>query len=271
MSSDDVHESNARFQEAWRFFARQSAAGEVLDLPGVSIASSNVAWAMMNAAFPPGPVDTERALSDAAATAARHFAPKRLPWMLAVCEDWVPTPLRERAGALLAPHGLRPAVVATGMVAERLVPPLNLLPRLEVRQAQDSRGRMDLADVNSHSYDMPVATGRATFDVPGLFAGDNLGFVGYRHEQAATCAAVMRGESAAYVSMVATHPTHRRLGLAEAILRHVLGVAQLQWGLERSVLHATPEGLPVYRRLGYRSVTRFCFYMATPLNRATSP
>jgi len=264
MSTEDIHESNTQFQEAWRFFARNSAAGQVLDLPEVSIASSNVAWAMMNAAFLPGPVDTEEALTRAASAAARYFEPQRRGWMLALCEDWVPAPLRERAGTLLVPHGLRSALVATGMVAERLVPSLRPPPRLEVRQALDSQGRRALADVNARSYDVPMATGRATFDVPGLFSGDNKGFVGYRHEEAATCAAVLRGHDAVYVSMVATHPTHRRLGLAEAVMRHALAEAHRDWGLERTVLHATPEGLPVYRRMGYRPVTRFRFYMAAP-------
>lgn len=261
-SPEDILESNTQFHDAWRFFARGSAGGEALDLDGVSIAASHVPWAMMNAAFVPHPVRTPGELTHAAHTAALHFAPHGRAWMLAVCEDWVPAPLRERLDTLFAPHGLSPSLVATGMVAERLVPEWRPLPRLSVRETHDSRGRCDLADINSLSYEVPVATGRRTFDVPGLFSGDNRGYVGYRLEAAATCAAVRRGPGAAYVSMVATLPAHRRLGLAEALLRHALAEARRDWGLERTVLHATPVGLPVYRRLGYRPVTRFRFFMA---------
>jgi ribosomal protein S18 acetylase RimI-like enzyme len=64
--------------------------------------------------------------------------------------------------------------------------------------------------------------------------------------------------------MVATLPAHRGLGCAEAVMRHALAEAHRTWGVERTVLHATPEGLPVYRLMGYRPVTRFRVYLAAP-------
>ena len=72
----------------------------------------------------------------------------------------------------------------------------------------------------------------------------------------------MKVDDAAYVAMVATLRAHRKLGCAEAIMRHALAEARRDWGLERTVLHATPAGLPVYRRMGYHGVTRFLFYLA---------
>ncbi|HYO54942.1 GNAT family N-acetyltransferase [Archangium sp.] len=264
MSIDEIHESNLRFHGCWRFFARNSVAGEVLDLPEVCIASSNVSWSMMNAAFLPAPMETEEALERAAATAARYFMPRGRGWMLALCEDWMPPRLRERAGELFAPHGLKPSMVATGMVAERLAPSMRPLPAMELRQARGSQGRRDIADVNARCYDVPIPTGREAFDVPGLFEGDGKGFVGYRQGEAATSAAVIRVDDVAYISMVATLPSHRQLGCAEAVMRHALGDAERAWGIQRTVLHATPAGLPVYRRMGYRPVTRFHFYMAAP-------
>ncbi len=267
MSTDEIHESNTQFHGAWRFFARHSVAGEVLDLPEVSIASSNVPWPMMNVAFLPAPVETEEELTRAAAAAASFFVPKRRTWMLALCEDWVPPRLRERAGALFAPHGLKPSMQATGMVAERLAPSMRPQPMLEVRQAKDSAGRRDIADVNARCYDVPLEAGHKTFDVPSLFSGDSKGFVGYRQGQAATSAAVIRVDDVAYIFMVATLPAHRQLGCAEAVMRRALDEAKRAWGIERTVLHATPAGIPVYRRMGYRPVTRFHFYMAAPQGR----
>ncbi|MET0402498.1 MAG: GNAT family N-acetyltransferase [Cystobacter sp.] len=262
--ADDIHESNARFHEAWCFFARKSTTGEVLDLPEVSIASSNVPWAMLNAAFLRAPVDTEAALKRAASAAFDYFAPRGRGWMFALCEDWLPRALRSRVTTLLAPLELRPSVMATGMVAERLLPAARPLPRLKVLATRDGHGRADLADINSLSYDVEPSTGRLVFDVPELFTSEHLGFVGYRLDQPATCASVIRVEDVAYMTMVATLPPHRQVGCAEAIMRHALAEAQGAWGLERTVLHATPAGVPVYRRMGYRPVTRFLFYTAEP-------
>jgi ribosomal protein S18 acetylase RimI-like enzyme len=266
-ATDEILESNTQFHGAWRFFARNSPAGEVLELPEVSIASSNVSWSMMNVAFLPSPMETEEALERAATTAARYFVPKGHAWMLALCEDWVPRQLRERAGELFAPHGLKLAMVATGMVAERLSPPLRSLPRMDIHPATEPETRCHLADLNARCYDMPLAMGREAFDVPALFAGDGQGYVGMRQGEAATSEAVIRVDDVAYISMVATLPSHRQLGCAEAVMRHALAEAHGAWGMERTVLHATPAGLPVYRRMGYRPVTRFHFYMAVPQAR----
>jgi ribosomal protein S18 acetylase RimI-like enzyme len=212
-------------------------------------------------------VETEEALARAAAAAARYFAPGGHGWMLALCEDWVPPRLRARAEALFAPHGLTPSMVATGMVAESLAPSMRPLPVLDIRQATDTGGRRHLADINAHCYDVPLPVGREAFDVPALFSGDGRGYVGFRQGEAATSTAVLRVDGVAYISMVATLPAHRQLGCAEAIMRHSLAEAHRVWGIERTVLHATPAGLPVYRRMGYRPVTRFHFYMAAPRAR----
>ncbi len=264
MSIDEIRESHTQFHDAWRFFARCNPLGEVLELPEVSIASSNVTWPLMNTAFIPSPVETEETLEKAATAAARYFIPKGRGWMLALCEDWISPRLRERAGELLAVHGLQPVMMTTGMVAERLAPATRPLPALDIRHATDSAERCHISDINARCYDVPLEVGREAFDVPALFSGDNKGYVGFRQGEAATCGAVMPLDGVAYVSVVATLPSHRQLGCAEAIMRHGLDEVRRTQGIERTVLHATPAGLPVYLRMGYRPVTRFHLYLYMP-------
>ena len=60
-------------------------------------------------------------------------------------------------------------------------------------------------------------------------------------------------DEALYVAWVATSKTHRRLGLAELVVRASLGDARKATGLERTVLHATEDGFAVYLTMGYRS------------------
>lgn len=264
MPIDEVLESNTQFLGAWRFFARHSPTGEVLDLPEVHIASSNAAWAMLNVAFLPAPVETEEGLQRAAAAAARYFQPRGNAWMFAVCEDWLAPELRPRTAGLLAPHGLKSGMDTTGMVTDRLVEPVRPLPPLELRQAVDSRGRRDVADLNALAYDAPRDMVREILDVPAWFAGEGLGvgYVGHRNGEAASCATVLPVDGVAYVALVATLKEHRRLGCAEAVIRQALAETHRTQGLQRTVLHATAEGQPVYLRMGYRPVTRFHFYMA---------
>jgi GNAT superfamily N-acetyltransferase len=261
---DEILESNTQFRDAWRFFARHSPTGEVLDLPDVHIASSNVAWMMLNVAFLRAPLGTEAELQRAAAAAAGYFRPRGNPWMLAVCEDWLAPGLRPRAAELLAPYGLQTGMDTTGMVTDRLVEPVRPLPRLELRQAVDTQGRHDVADINAHAYDAPRDLVRSALDVPAYFAGEGLGvgYVGYRDGAPASCTTVFPIDGVAYVALVATMTEHRQLGCAEAVLRQALAEAHRTQGLQRTVLHATAAGSPVYLRMGYRPVTRIHFYMA---------
>lgn len=264
MPIDEILESNTQFLGAWRFFARHSLTGEVLDLPEVHIASSNISWQMLNVAFLPAPLETEEGLQRAAAAAARYFEPRGNAWMLAVCEDWLTPGLRARAAELLAPYGLKPGMDTTGMVTDRLMEPKRPLPALELRQATDSRGRHDVADINARAYEAPRDLVRSALDVPAYFAGEGLGvgYVGHRNGEAASCATVLPVDGVAYVALVATLSEHRRLGCAEAVIRQVLAEAHRTQGLQRTVLHATAAGYPVYLRMGYRPVTRIHFYMA---------
>ncbi len=260
MSTADIDESNAQFSGAWSAFARRSPTGEVLEQPEVLIASSNVAWSMMNTAFLRSRLETEEALRTTLASAVRYFRPRGHGWIFVACEDWLGPRLRARAPELFGAYGLQRVMEATGMVAERLLPPTRPLSPVDIHRVVDMKSRQHIADLNSRCYDMPVELGREAFDVPGFFEGDCQGYVGYRHGQPITSAAVVQVEQVAYVAMVATLPSHRQRGHAETTLRLALSEARRTWGTERTVLHATPVGLPLYQRMGYRVVTRFHLY-----------
>ena len=264
MPIDEIRESNTQFLGAWSFFARHVATGEVLELPDVHIASANIRWPMLNVAFLKAPVETEEGLQRAGAAAQRYFEPRGNGWMLAVCEDWLAPGFRPRAAELLAPYGLKTGLDTTGMVTDRLVEPVRPLPALDLRKAEDTRGRNDVADINALAYDVPRDRVRAALDVPAYFSGEGqgVGYVGHLHGEAASSATVLPVDGVAYVAMVATLGAHRRRGCAEAVIRHALDEARRTQGLQRTVLHATPAGPPVYLRMGYRAVTRIHFYMA---------
>ena len=67
-------------------------------------------------------------------------------------------------------------------------------------------------------------------------------------------------DDALYVAWVASAKRYRRLGLAELVIRTSLEDARKATGIERTILHATEDGVSVYRRMGYRSVVKFPLY-----------
>jgi GNAT superfamily N-acetyltransferase len=264
MPTADIRESNAQFRGAWRHYAVTSPKGEVVDTPEVSIASANAPWPMLNTAFLPAPVETESALERSVAAAVRHFTARKVGWMYVVCEDWLAPSLREKANAVLEAQGLKRALGVMGMVAERLLPPTRPQPSIEVRQASDLEALRHIADINAIAYGSPLEVARESVAVPAMFQGDCRGYVGYVDGKPASVASVVRIDGVAYVAYVATLAEHRQRGYAEAVMRHGLEEARQLWGLERTVLHATDAGHPVYLRMGYRDVARFGFYMPAP-------
>jgi ribosomal protein S18 acetylase RimI-like enzyme len=59
---------------------------------------------------------------------------------------------------------------------------------------------------------------------------------------------------------VATVPGHQRRGFGEKVMRHALGRARDRYGIERTVLQSTPQGLHLYQRMGYAVVTDVAVY-----------
>lgn len=231
------------------------------DTPEASIASANAPWAMLNAAFLPTPVETEDALERSVASAARRLASNKAGWLYVACDDWLAPSVREKAPAIFEAYGLKRATSAMGMVAEQLQPPIRPLPSIEVRQATEPEALRHIADINALAYDSPLEAARESVVVPIMFQGDCRGYVGHVEGKPVSVAAVLRIDGIAYVAYVATLAEYRQRGYAEAVMRHGLEEARQHWGLERTVLHATDAGRPVYLRMGYRDVTNFGFYM----------
>jgi ribosomal protein S18 acetylase RimI-like enzyme len=106
---------------------------------------------------------------------------------------------------------------------------------------------------------MPPELGRH-LAMTSLWPGDAYAYLGEMNGVAVTCAATLPVDGRLYVAWVATRPEHHRKGYAEAVMRHSLRVASDATGLQRTVLHATDAGLPVYEAMGYVVTSRFGMY-----------
>jgi ribosomal protein S18 acetylase RimI-like enzyme len=62
------------------------------------------------------------------------------------------------------------------------------------------------------------------------------------------------------IQYVATEASHRRRGLASRLLLAVMAAARAE-GLRTATLQASPDGLPVYERLGFRRVATLRGYL----------
>ena len=246
-------------RESFRIIAASRNAGEVRELPGVSIASAGVAFQMFNAAFLSGPVETEAELARSILLPSLQFNTRGLEWSFWVCEDWLAPKAHRRLRQVFERYGLRRTVELPGMVTEKVRPPTRRLPEIEVRRVRDRRTGDDFRGIGSVCFHVPLAWFNEVFDQDSVwerFAA----YVGYVDgEPVSTAATVPCGDTIG-VYNVATLPDHRLRGYGEAVMRHALEEAERERPSRPVVLQSTEAGLRLYERMGFRTVARFSVY-----------
>lgn len=251
-----------------RFFGRARFNGEVQDRAGYSLIYSGLNYAAFNAAVLSEPVGGNLAeLRRRIQVPARHFESRRLRWTYWLCEDYLtPVVLRE-SNNLFRQFGLASLTDPPGMYADSVVNPVRELPVLDVRPVVDPQSRMAFAHITSIGFDIPQTVCRDIYGSAlawgsvALSAGFQ-GFVGYMDGLPVATAATVISGGVVGVYSVATLPAHRGKGYAEALIREVLRRARERTGIEATVLQSTDAGYPLYKRMGYRTLTKFRVYIS---------
>jgi GNAT superfamily N-acetyltransferase len=246
-------------RESFRVIAASRGAGEVRELRGVSIASSNVTFQMFNAAFLSGPVASEAELAQRIMLPKVHFHQRGLGWAYWVCEDFFTPRARRRSRMTFDKHGLRHSVDLPGMAAEGLRPPQRPLPAIDVRRVTAGPAREAFCAIGSLCFHVPLPWFREVFE------GDSVwekfaAYVGYVDGEPVSTAAVVMHAGAAGVYNVATVPEQQRKGYGEAVMRRALEEARRVHGVTRTILQSTPAGHRLYEQMGYRGVTSVAVY-----------
>lgn len=256
----DFHSVEENLRHSFRIFAGSRQSGEVREALGVTIASAGVSFQMFNAAFLSAPVTNEMQMETRIATARVHFDARGLGWAYWICEDWLDPKLRRRGDDILRKHRLYLAAEMPGMAAQGLVRPMRTLPKLEMRPVSDAQTEKAFCDIGALCFNVPPQWFREIFEDPKVWRSGFDGYVGYLDGEPVSTAATVIGAGVAGVYNVATAPAYQRRGFGEAIMRYALGRAREQTGIERTVLQSTPQGLDLYRRMGYSVVTNLQVY-----------
>ena len=246
-------------RESFRIIAASRVAGEVRELPGVSIASAGVAFQMFNAAFLSAPVPTEADLSRCILMCSLQFNTRGLEWSFWVCEDWLAAKAHRHLRQVFEKHGLRRTVELPGMVAESLKPPTRQLPEIEIRRVRESRTGDDFRGIGSVCFHVPIAWFNEVFDQDSVW-DRFVGYVGYVDGVPVSTAATVACGNTIGVYNVATLPEYRRRSYGEAVMRHALEEAERERPSRPVVLQSTEAGLRLYERMGFRTVARFSVY-----------
>jgi GNAT superfamily N-acetyltransferase len=256
----DFHPVEANLRECFRILASCRAHGGVLELPGVTVASAGVTFQMFNAAFLSSPAETVPEIEDRIDLAARHFSSLGLRWSFWLCEDWIAKGLRRKADSIFHRFGLHLSSEMPGMVAESLRdgPP----PEREIRLQPAVSGETlrEFRQIGALCFHVPPGWFAEVFDDETQHRTGFRGWVAYENGvPVGTAAAVLAGGVTGLYN-IAILPEYRRRRYGTAVTRLAAEAAFRQGGANKLILQASVQGVRMYERMGFRTVTRISVY-----------
>lgn len=169
--------------------------------------------------------------------------------------------------ALLESEGIGAMSNSPGMALERRLPDRPLAPGVTIDRVHGRDAAHEFADVCGSAYatmGMPPKIASKQFADHRFFEQPHVAaFVAHLGGAAVAASMVMVTHGVAGIYWVGTTPEARGRGLAEAVTR-TAGNAGLDLGASVIALQASTMGEPVYRRMGYREITRYPWYVEMP-------
>lgn len=241
--------------------------GPVERRAGLQLITSRVEFSVFNIAlldgavpdpFHPAVCEFDRRLE----AAGEHFGARRREWSVWVCEHLLGPQTSRRLMKICEAHGLSCIAESPGMEADEFPERRRALPELEYRLVGDRQTRTDFAHIVTSCFHIPTTIASMVYEHDEPWHAPLDIWLGYRDGQAVTSAAVIAAADSLGIYSVATLPAWRGRGYAEAVMRHAVEDQRARGVQGPLVLQSSPAGMDLYRKLGFRRVTRY-FVFAT--------
>ncbi len=253
----DFRPVETNLRDSFRALAENRPRTDLLEYPGVTIASAGVTFQMFNAAFLSEPVDSTNTLQVRIELARLHFARREMQWSLWICEDWLAKPTRKHLSKLCWDAGLRLVSEHPGMALHSLTPGRPQPRDFEIAEVDSAERLEHFRTVGAECFRVPPVWFAEVFRNEVWQAAKFRSFVGYREGKPVSTSALVVKDGIAGIYNVATLAPHRGRGYAEAITRHSILAAG---PVGNTILQSTTLGFRMYQRMGFRETTRILVY-----------
>jgi len=247
---------------AMRFFGEATGSGEVRALERTVAMYSGLEYGVFNISLlTRATTVADGGLRAALEEAQEYFHRYTRRWSFWLCEDLVDAASRRKMRQTCSEFGLRPISYPPGMIAPKLLPPARALPGIECRPVSDAHMRQSFAEITSSCFEIPPGIAQAVYGPESAWQGLYKGFVGLVGGRPVAIAAMVQAAGALGIYSLATVTGERRKGYGEALLRAAAEASRPASSAEPYILQSTEAGHALYKRMGFRDVTKFTVYL----------
>lgn len=163
--------------------------------------------------------------------------------------------------------GLNPLPSMPGMLLEAPIGEQKAPAGARIELLSDPAQISDFAEVSARAYaamGLPAELCQRMFSMPARVLQPHvLIALAYRGDAPVAAAMAILSHGIAGIYWVGTVPEARKSGLGEACTR-VVGDTAFERGAACAILQASEQGEPIYRRMGYREITRYAWWVRSP-------
>lgn len=239
--------------------------GRAASMAGVMLITAPVRYSVFNIGLltSPAPEGLEGEFARRVGMASDYFSGIDSPWSFWVCEDYLSRRDLRQMNNIFRELGLQSIGDPPGMELPDLPAPRRRLPDLEMRPVADAETRTGFARLANACFRLPMGFASAAYENVEAWRHPLKMWTAWEGGRVVASAATVAAHGALGIYSVGTLPELRGRGYAEAVMRRAIAEARAQGAEGPLVLQSSPAGLNLYRKLGFKTTTRFAVF-ATP-------
>lgn len=239
--------------------------GRTLNTAGVLLITAPVRYSVFNIGLltAPVPEGLSGEFARRAGMARDYFEGIQSPWSFWICEDYLSRRDLRQMHRIFRELGLDCIGDPPGMELPDLPPPRRPLPAPDMRLVCDAETRTGFARLANACFRLPMDFASAAYENPEAWRHPLTMWTAWENGRVVASAATVAAHGALGIYSVGTLPELRGRGYAEAVMRRAIAEARARGAAGPLVLQSSPAGLNLYRKLGFKTTTRFCVF-ATP-------
>jgi GNAT superfamily N-acetyltransferase len=256
IKDSELIESLHQFVTTWKLLGKGFPQVDHTDGPGLAIRWAGTSFPFYNLIFLNERISDHRVLRARTQEASDYLRHSSQGGLFVVFPDCLSGSAKGNLTEILAEAKLVATIPATGMAG-------NIFPlkapghaRLRFVRIKDDATIRTFAELNCAAYNLPMETAVSVSKEHSLWKDHSHGYLAYEGDKAVATATAIVNEDCLFLFLVATLPEAQRKGYGEAVVRYALQKAHEITGLQRTVLHATETGYPIYSRLGYHPTAK---------------